>query len=242
MRIHDISLTSSVDGEGLRTVVWFQGCPHQCAGCHNYRTWDKEQGIETTPETACTELNAWKERNKLNGIKLTLSGGEPFDQAEDALKLIRGLENLESVWIYTGYTIEELLKRRCSHTDALLEAADILVDGKYEQDNMPTQAFVGSGNQRILDLKACNNLSSLDLSYFEDENNGMVVRNRFLLPEGYVHSSKTRSSDTCPNCNRVATDDDPFERIRRITGYLVGTVERFNQGKKAEEKDRTKHA
>jgi ribonucleoside-triphosphate reductase len=47
--------------------------------------------------------------------------------------------------------------------------------------------------------------------------------------------------DVCPKCGREATDEEPFERIRRITGYLVGTVERFNNAKRAEERERVKH-
>ena len=46
--------------------------------------------------------------------------------------------------------------------------------------------------------------------------------------------------DTCPNCGR-SEEDQPFERIRRITGYLVGTLDRFNNAKRAEERDRVKH-
>ncbi|MFA5407551.1 MAG: anaerobic ribonucleoside triphosphate reductase [Bacilli bacterium] len=48
--------------------------------------------------------------------------------------------------------------------------------------------------------------------------------------------------DTCPNCGRKEEEGPTFERIRRITGYLVGTVERFNNGKRAEERDRVKHS
>ena len=47
--------------------------------------------------------------------------------------------------------------------------------------------------------------------------------------------------DTCPACGRTEDEDVPFERIRRITGYLVGTLDRFNNAKKSEEHDRTKH-
>lgn len=241
MRIHDITMTSSVDGEGIRTVVWFQGCSHQCKGCHNQQTWDKTQGVETHPTTVAAELNAWTEKNKLDGIQLTLSGGEPFDQVADALELVRQLKP-KSLWIYTGYTIQELLARKCDTTNQLLETADILVDGRYEEDIPPTQAFVGSGNQRILNMKFYDSVPCPDDTDLDNWVNDMTITDKFTLPESYVHSSKTRDSDTCPNCNRVCTDDDPFERIRRITGYLVGTLDRFNQGKKAEEKERTKHA
>lgn len=47
--------------------------------------------------------------------------------------------------------------------------------------------------------------------------------------------------DVCPGCGRRESDGVKFERIRRITGYLVGTVDRFNNGKRAEERDRVKH-
>jgi anaerobic ribonucleoside-triphosphate reductase activating protein len=241
MNIHDIMRTSSVDGEGLRTVVWFQGCNHQCKGCHNTRTWDKEKGIKTNHMSVATELLRWAEKNNLGRLNLTLSGGEPFDQVEDALELVRQLKP-KSLWVYTGYTIEELLERKCSETDQLLEAADVLVDGRYEEDNFPKQAFKGSENQRILNMNFLDSVPDPEDTDLPSWISDMTITDKFNLPEGYVHSSKTRSSDTCPNCDRVCSEDDPFERIRRITGYLVGTLDRFNVGKKAEEKDRVKHA
>ena len=229
MLINNISMTSSVDGEGIRTVIWFQGCNHGCEGCHNKHTWDSTKGLKTTPATVAEELNAWANRNKLGQLDITLSGGEPFDQAEQAVELIRLLKP-KSLWIYTGYTFEQLMERGCKHTMLLLGLADIVVDGKYEEDTPPTQAFAGSGNQRIIDVKRSGTVAE------------MTIVDRFLLPDNYVHSSKTRTSDTCPNCQRICTDDEPFERIRRITGYLVGTLDRFNTGKRAEEGDRVKHA
>jgi ribonucleoside-triphosphate reductase len=48
-------------------------------------------------------------------------------------------------------------------------------------------------------------------------------------------------NDTCPNCGRKESEGPRFERIRRITGYLVGTTDRFNNAKRAEEHDRVKH-
>ena len=241
MVINNITMTSSTDGEGLRTVIWFQGCSHGCKGCHNKHTWDISKGTTIKPQAVVNQIQNWKSKNKLSGLHLTLSGGEPFDQAADAFNIAKQL-NPTSLWIFTGYTLEQLLQKRDSNITALLEKATILVDGRYEEDIPPSQVFAGSGNQRIIDLQRFAELPSPAATNFAVELQRLVVTNKYNLPEGYVHSSKTRTSDTCPKCSRICSDDLPFERIRRITGYLVGTLDRFNVGKRAEEADRIKHA
>lgn len=97
--VHD----SIVDGEGLRTTIFFQGCPHHCEGCHNPQTWDMN---DVEP---CDVFDVIREIDDVAGSTdgITFSGGEPFLQHE-ALTLLawyahnRGL----SVWVYTGYTYE----------------------------------------------------------------------------------------------------------------------------------------
>jgi len=249
MKIHDVTMTSCVDGEGIRTVIWFQGCHHNCPGCQNPQTWDETGGVETDSRELARQIQEWRDRNRLKELHVTFSGGEPFDQAKDASDLAE-LLNPDTLWIYTGYTLEQLLRKSDPHITALLEKTTILIDGRYEEKTPPRQAFVGSGNQRILDIQldadskiaGCSGLPDPTDKDFSDKIQRMVITDKYTLPEGYVYSSKTRTADTCPNCNRVCTEDEPFERIRRITGYLVGTLARFNAGKKAEESDRIKHA
>jgi len=148
MRIHDTIHDSIVDGPGLRYVVFTQGCPHHCGGCHNPETHNPQGGREVTVE----ELIADMRRNPLlDG--LTLSGGEPFLQIEDCAKLAKAAhESGLNVWCYTGWTLEEL--REMPETDTLLKEIDILVDGAYiDAERSYNLPWRGSANQRVIDLR-----------------------------------------------------------------------------------------
>ena len=150
MRIASTIADSIVDGPGLRFTVFTQGCPHRCPGCHNPDTHDPAGGREVSLE----ELEGQIAANPLiQG--LTLSGGEPFLQAGECAKLARwararGL----NVWVYTGYTYEQLLERGDVDTLELLHAAHVLVDGPFVLERKSYAAlFRGSDNQRLIDLR-----------------------------------------------------------------------------------------
>jgi anaerobic ribonucleoside-triphosphate reductase activating protein len=152
VKLAGIEKNSVVDGPGLRTVVFAQGCPHHCSGCHNQQTLDPEGGSWYNLDELATELCA---DNSVRGI--TFSGGEPFRQAEAFATLAACLRerNLE-IWIYTGYTYEGLLAKATGDPDIekLLTAGDILIDGPFIVEERDTSlAFRGSRNQRVIDLK-----------------------------------------------------------------------------------------
>lgn len=96
---------SIVDGPGLRTTVFFQGCKHRCKGCHNPQTWSFEGGTPYTPEQLIDELK----KNKLVH-HITLSGGDPLYQDRiDLLKFIVLLKQQGyDIILYTGFTLEEV--------------------------------------------------------------------------------------------------------------------------------------
>lgn len=150
MRIASAINDSIVDGPGLRYTVFTQGCPHHCPGCHNPATHDPAGGEEQAVSEAAVGL----ENPLIQG--LTLSGGEPFLQAEDCAELAelaqkKGLD----VWTYTGYTYEELMKAEDLAWNRLLAATDVLVDGPFtEARRSYTHVFRGSANQRLVDVKA----------------------------------------------------------------------------------------
>ena len=142
---------SIVDGPGLRFAVFFQGCPHHCPGCHNPETWPFEGGVKLTPGEIIRQA---KKSPLCKGI--TLSGGEPFAQAnEEMLELVKlARQEGYEVASYTGYTFEHLLKEGTSGQKALLESLDTLIDGPFLQQEMSLELrFRGSRNQRILDVK-----------------------------------------------------------------------------------------
>lgn len=149
MRIADIVSDSIVDGPGLRSTVFTQGCPHHCPGCHNPKTHDPDGGREVSVE----ELAAWLAGCRL-ADGLTLSGGEPFLQGEECAALARlAHERGLNVWTYTGYTYERLLEGDLPGALALLEQTDVLVDGPFLAEQKSYAAlFRGSTNQRLIDV------------------------------------------------------------------------------------------
>ncbi|MEH6890219.1 anaerobic ribonucleoside-triphosphate reductase activating protein [Bacillus sp. JJ864] len=149
MRVMNIIHDSVVDGEGLRTVVFFAGCPHRCFGCHNPQSWNICNGTEMTKEEIINEI----ENNSLTDV--TFSGGDPFFQATEIKELAKNVKDLQkNLWIYTGYTFEEIQNSQNNDMIELLHYADVLVDGRFELEKRDlTLPFRGSSNQRIIRLK-----------------------------------------------------------------------------------------
>ncbi|WP_020061946.1 anaerobic ribonucleoside-triphosphate reductase activating protein [Bacillus sp. 123MFChir2] len=149
MRVMNIIHDSVVDGEGLRTVVFFAGCPHHCFGCHNPQSWNIYNGTEMTKEEIINEI----ENNPLTDV--TFSGGDPFFQATEIKELAKNVKDLQkNLWIYTGYTFEEIQNSQNNDMIELLQYADVLVDGRFELEKRDlTLPFRGSSNQRIIRLK-----------------------------------------------------------------------------------------
>ena len=146
LELSGIVSDSIVDGPGIRTTVFSQGCPHHCPGCHNPETWDFDGGHEATTDMI---LGIIRFNPLSRGV--TFSGGEPFAQAEGFAEIAKVLNtgNYE-VASYTGYTYEELLNGTESQKE-LLSHLDILIDGPFLQEEKSLElAFRGSRNQRII--------------------------------------------------------------------------------------------
>ena len=151
LRISGIEPESIVDGPGIRYVIFVQGCPHHCPGCHNPQTHDFEGGHDQSLASMLEEID---KNPLLSGV--TFSGGEPFCQAAALAELgqkvrQRGL----NLVCYSGYTFEELLALSEIKTEImdLLRITDILIDGRFIQKEKSLMLkFRGSRNQRILDV------------------------------------------------------------------------------------------
>lgn len=155
----DLQSDSIVDGEGLRTVIWTQGCSHNCLGCHNPNTHDFKGGFEIDVDELKTKIKNLKYQD---GI--TLSGGDPFFQIPACLEIAIYCHTLNlNVWCYTGYTFEQLmfLAKKNSKIIDFLKQIDVLIDGRFNlaQKSLNVK-FRGSTNQRIIDVQ-----KSLDLGY-----------------------------------------------------------------------------
>ena len=145
------------NGPGVGVSVFLQGCERHCDGCFNPETWDFEGGQEFTQDTLKHIINALT----ANGIKrhLSILGGEPLHPNNLFLtQLIISTVKQElpetKIYIWTGYTIEELRKSSSKALQYILSTADVLIDGPYiEAERDITLPMRGSRNQRIIPLK-----------------------------------------------------------------------------------------
>lgn len=142
MRIAGTVPCSLVNGDGIRYVIFCQGCKHHCFGCQNPETWDFNGGYEVSPRELAEDI---KKHKHIDGI--TLSGGDPFYQQDECISLLNCLPKDLSVWIYTGFNYEEI------KNTALAQMANYIVDGKFEIDKAVTGQMYGSSNQRIIKVK-----------------------------------------------------------------------------------------
>ena len=146
MRIAGIVRDSIVDGPGVRDVIFTQGCPRHCSGCHNQNTWDMNGGEVRLSESILRELS-----DSQNDI--TISGGEPLSQWSALLRLLKLIHEQtdKRVWLYTGYTVD----LNQNFYKVLARYVDVIVDGKFvEELKDPDLLLRGSSNQRLVDIKA----------------------------------------------------------------------------------------
>lgn len=165
IKLYGTAPGSIVDGPGIRFGVFVQGCTHHCPDCHNPKSQPHEGGIEKTVAEIIAEFDA---ADSCAGI--TLSGGEPFEQAEALAELAEAFKQKRTnVWCYTGYLFEDLMSfasgestpaatKYCNEGNAagilkLLKNIDVLVDGPFLKEQKSYDAlFRGSTNQRLIDL------------------------------------------------------------------------------------------
>jgi len=141
-----------LDGEGIRYSIYLSGCNHHCEGCHNPDSWDPNNGYELTKDKLNNIIDEINNNSIIDGI--TLSGGDPFYNIIELGKLLRELKTKtkKNIWVYTGYTIEELVKNPIALV--CLDFIDVLVDGPFiEMYKDPRLEFRGSSNQRIINVK-----------------------------------------------------------------------------------------
>lgn len=149
LRIYGLEQDSIVDGPGLRYAVFVQGCTHGCPGCHNPESQPARGGEVHSVEAVLADIR----KNPLVH-DVTLSGGEPFEQAEGCAELARTLKDEGyGVWTYTGYRYEDLVARDDAAIQALLDATDVLVDGPFVEELKSLElSWCGSSNQRLIDV------------------------------------------------------------------------------------------
>ena len=159
MNYSNIKYFDIANGSGCRTSIFVSGCRNHCDGCFNEETWSFNSGEKFTEETIA-EIISKSAHSYIKG--LSVLGGEPLDRDNqfDVLHLIISFRNEypdKDIWLWTGYTYEELMEDDWKHvgtfTKQILDNVDILVDGRYEKDKHSIGLrFRGSSNQRIIDI------------------------------------------------------------------------------------------
>ena len=165
-------------GPGSRAALWVQGCPFQCPGCISPE-WQSESPHQSLKVNQIVEWIT----NTPSISGLTISGGEPFQQAGplslliSKIKLTRDL----NIIVYSGYTLEQLIKRipHSPEIGLLLDQIDVLIDGPYQNNLDDNKGLRGSSNQRVHHITT--RLSGFDFNNtprtveFHIQNNSIVL-------------------------------------------------------------------
>jgi len=145
VRLHAVEPRSRANGPGARYVIWFQGCNLGCPGCYNPDTHGPGTGalrtIADVVDDVCLHAEA------IEGV--SISGGEPFEQPEALLALVRTLRERTtlSILVFSGYRRAEI--ERMAVGPDVLALLDVLVDGRYVDKQRLASGLRGSRNQTI---------------------------------------------------------------------------------------------
>ncbi len=174
MNIAHIEENSFIYGPGCRFVIWTQGCSIHCKGCWNKEMWS----FEIKNKISVTELVEKIKKEKANIEGVTILGGEPFDQYDELLELVKQIRQIDlSIIVYSGYTMNELEQKKQIE---ILNFIDIIITGRYIETkrNITTGGLIGSSNQEIIFLS--DKYSEADISKYNEseisiDENGKII-------------------------------------------------------------------
>lgn len=155
MNYATIKYLDVANGPGIRTSLFVSGCNNHCKGCFNEEAQDFAYGEPFTKDVEDEIISTLRDG-------LTILGGEPMEiqnakVVAEFLKRVRKVKPNISIWVYSGFTYEELMSRKGEDlkiTEAVLNNTDILVDGRFVEDLKSIRLqFRGSSNQRVIDVK-----------------------------------------------------------------------------------------
>ena len=146
-RIHSTESFGTVDGPGVRYVVFFQGCPLRCKYCHNPDTWDFSGGKEVTAEELMKEYDSYKEFLKSGGI--TATGGEPLAQPEFLAELFR-MAKEKGVHTCLDTSAGVYSPENHQKIDEVLKYTDLVMLDIKHIDSSEHKKLTGMGNDHIL--------------------------------------------------------------------------------------------
>ena len=163
-------------GPGRRLGIWFQGCSKRCKECISPEMQIFDKSKEVPVDMMVMLIKQEAERN--NCHRLTISGGDPFEQPHELYKLLRGVRHFfKDILVYTGFTLDEIIKKK--NLSRCLKYIDVLVDGRYiAEENSGVSRLYGSCNQKI---HFFNNVLATEYKEYEEQN-GML--------ESFIHKEK----------------------------------------------------
>lgn len=182
MKIARILYPVTVLGPGKRIAIWVAGCSKKCKGCANPELWDKDQypDMDMVNLKDAIQMLYEKSNGQVDGI--TISGGEPFEQAEELLQLVQFLQEItEDILIFSGRKKEELMQK--TNVAEILEKITVLVDGEYVEEENFGEVLRGSRNQRIHVLK--EPFKELYMNY-QKQNEGKHLVENFQVSDGVI--------------------------------------------------------
>ena len=148
MNIARILYPVRVLGPGERVGLWLCGCNRGCKGCSNPELWQRKPEFEISTDNLLRLIHKISDAHPVDGF--TISGGEPFDQAQDLSELVKEISVIsDDILIYSGYKIEELRNRNDTSTEYILNNAAVLIDGAYMEELNDNSLLRGSSNQKI---------------------------------------------------------------------------------------------
>jgi anaerobic ribonucleoside-triphosphate reductase activating protein len=147
LKVLSIVPDTIVDGPRMRTSIYLSGCFHRCKGCHNPESWRLENGKDMENSEIIEEIR------KSDHGRITITGGDGLCyQYQELLEFLKELKKEIpeiNVWLYTGYTWEELIDDE--DRKEILGYLDVLVDGRFEESLKSKDClFRGSTNQRLI--------------------------------------------------------------------------------------------
>ena len=163
MRYSHIDSFDILNGTGVRVVLWTQGCPHRCKGCHNPHTWSEKAGKEFEEADMQRILDYLTQHIDKD---FSVLGGEPLapynvDGVHDVCKRVKEVLPNTNIWLWTGYEWEEVKDL------PVMRYVDVVVDGKFIEELKDRDLkYKGSSNQRVIDVK--KSLEKMDVILFAD--------------------------------------------------------------------------
>lgn len=168
-RIHSIETFGTVDGPGIRFVVFMQGCPLRCLYCHNRDTWNPKGGREVTVDEIIEDLKGYMEFIKFSGGGITVTGGEPTLQAQFVTELFKRCKEfgVHTALDTSGFANIEKVKELLQYTDLVLLDIKQAIGDKHK-------VLTGVGNEKIQAFAR----------YLSDQ--GIAAWIRYVLVPGYT--------------------------------------------------------